>query len=244
MNRNKLYLVGDQMLPTMCGANGKCVPTTRVTNASFEHLRQALEAQRKLGWSPEKGTVFCVALHTFLWSTTPDLYWSQLGDFARWIADEFGGDVMPVIPLYPEGMRHDSLIKHQQFVTGLMGRHVGNLQVPEEWRFSGWIPYSETMQECGASKISLEVPAVHIMAKGAQIFECEKEVFAGIQGDFSEGLPSEPESIFLKNLFSHLKKAVPAGRNIDPPDIEAIEHGVQGGALFLHRISQILPPFT
>ena len=231
----KIFLLGDQNIPAMVGAGRDCVPVIRIEDASFEHLKHALNAQYLQGFIPAPGSVFAVSLLTHLCRVGNTDYWNQMEDFARWVSEHFNATVLPFLSPFSSKLPDGALIQIEKFIVTLKYKSVGEVGGEEDKKFMLWRPLEKVLKDFSVSRKNLPVHTVLIPGSTNKVVACENKGWEGLNADFSHGVPIEVERAFISALLSEICKNAPPSSRMTSPVDSSLELGYNGGVYFPHN---------
>ena len=222
--KQNVFLLGDQFIPPIVGSQKECVPTIRISNPTFETLKESLRAQKKNGLGKNEGGVALVSILSYLINVGATEYLSKLGEFSEWVKAEMGWEVIPFVTPYPHGFPEHALITIQQFLSVIKAKFLGDFMGGVENKFSMWKPFSIACRELGMDKKILPVPPISFIKNNKTItIQCDSEVFLG-----STKPNTLIESTFLPLLFNQLRCVSPPSSPLTIPSSDALLGGFSG----------------
>jgi len=222
--KQNVFILGDQFIPPTVGSQKECVPTIRISNPTFETLKESLRAQKKNGLSKNEGGVALVSILSYLINVGATEYLAKLGEFSEWVKVEMGWDVIPFVTPYPHGFPEHALITIQQFLSVIKAKYLGDFMGGVENKFSMWKPFSIACRELGMEKKILPVPPISFTKNNKTItIQCDSEVFLG-----STKPNTLIESTFLPLLFNQLRCVSPPSSPLTIPSSDALLGGFSG----------------
>ena len=228
----KVFLLGDELLPVLCGSSGECCLTLRVEAGTFQQLERFLEFQFKNGLKAAKGSVAVVTLFTHLRRNGVYEWWSDFKIFADHILKKFSITAIPYMSPFPEGLEYSELIELAQSYKWLQFENYGRQDTANKKLYSLWKTFQPLAVKSGAKTANLSVPSIRIFVPGAprRLVRCSGIFLIGFPGDFSNGLPKTIESDYLILLCDELRSLLQTApmpmSSVKVPSTEAVTRGL------------------
>ena len=227
ISSHSLFMVGDHLLPPVCGADGDCVPVSRVDAASFDHIQLLLEAQRNAGFDPAPGSILAVGLTHYLAAVGGDLFWSEFDKFVKYASREFKFQVMPFFMPFSKSLPETYRVRMHHGISALRARYLGNFRGAYDWRYALWTPLSEYFKSKDVDKVNYVMPPVILNNSNCNkiVVQCPNRAWVGIEESFAEQIPVTVENEFFPLLIKKVQEVCPLKTNFKAPSDEILSQG-------------------